>query len=247
MGVLAGKAAIVTGAGQGIGAGIARALAKEGALVSVVDIDDALAAAIGSEVDGLAIACDVRDPDQVSAAVAATVERFGTVDILVNNAMAQVPGVALHELSLADFELPFRVGPWGSFLFMRACFPHMRDRGGRIVNFRSGSELEGLAGYGGYVSAKGGITGLTRVAAREWGRFGITVNAISPFVLGEQATRYFADRPDELTAILAKTAIPRAGDAESDVGRIVVFLAGPDASYVTGCTIPVDGGGIFFS
>ena len=244
---LTGKTAIVTGAGQGIGAGVTRALAKEGASVTVVDIDSDLAAAVASEVDGLPVTCDVRDPDQVNAAVAATVDRFGTVDILVNNAMAQAPGIPLHELSLAEFELPFRVGPWGSFLFMRACFPHLRARGGRIINFRSGAEVEGLAGYGAYVSAKGGIAGLTRVAAREWGKFGITVNAIAPFVLGEQARRYFADRPEELDAMLAKTSIPRSGDAESDVGRVVVFLSGPDASYLTGCTIPVDGGGLFFS
>jgi NAD(P)-dependent dehydrogenase (short-subunit alcohol dehydrogenase family) len=79
------------------------------------------------------------------------------------------------------------------------------------------------------------------------GRYGITVNALAPFVLSEQAERYFAAKPDELAGLLAETSIPRTGDAESDVGRVVVFLAGPDASYVTGCTIPVDGGGNFFS
>jgi NAD(P)-dependent dehydrogenase (short-subunit alcohol dehydrogenase family) len=121
--ILAGKAAIVTGAGQGIGAGIARALAREGASVAVVDRDGARAAATAKEIDGLAITCDVSDVDQVDSAVAAVVRRFGSVDVLVNNAMAQKPGIPLHELDPADFELPFRVGPYGSFLFMRACFP----------------------------------------------------------------------------------------------------------------------------
>jgi NAD(P)-dependent dehydrogenase (short-subunit alcohol dehydrogenase family) len=242
--VLVGKAAIVTGAGQGIGAGIARALAHEGASVAVVDLDGARAAAIAKEVDGLAITCDVSDVDQVDSTVAAVVRRFGSVDVLVNNAMAQKPGIPLHELDPSDFELPFRVGTFGSFLFMRACFPHMRANGGRIVNLRSSSEVDGLAGYGAYVSAKGGIAGLTRVAAREWGRY---VNALAPFVLSEQAEKYFAAKPDELAGLLARTSIPRTGDAETDVGRVVVFLAGPDAGYVTGCTIPVDGGGAFFS
>lgn len=245
--VLAGKTAIVTGAGQGIGAGIARALAREGAAVAVVDLDAARATAIAKEVDGLAITCDVSDVDQVDAAVATVVRRFGSVDVLVNNAMAQKPGIPLHELDPADFELPFRVGPFGSFLFMRACFPHLRTNGGRVVNLRSSSEVDGLAGYGAYVSAKGGIAGLTRVAAREWGRYGITVNALAPFVLSDQAEKYFADKPAELAGLLARTSIPRTGDAESDVGRVVVFLAGPDAGYITGCTIPVDGGGTFFS
>ncbi|MEV0066402.1 MULTISPECIES: SDR family NAD(P)-dependent oxidoreductase [unclassified Amycolatopsis] len=123
--LLAGKTAIVTGAGQGIGAGIARALAHEAASVAVVDLDGARAAATAKEVGGLAITCDVSDVDQVDSAVAAVVRRFGSVDVLVNNAMAQKP-IPLHELDPADFELPFRVGPFGSFLFMRACFPYLR-------------------------------------------------------------------------------------------------------------------------
>ncbi|EGJ73774.1 putative short-chain dehydrogenase/reductase SDR [Streptomyces sp. Tu6071] len=248
-GVLAGRVALVTGAGQGIGAGIARALADEGADVAVLDLDAGRAEAVAAEVGGLAVRCDVSDAAQVAAAVATIVERFGTVDVLVNNAMAQRPGVPLAELAEEDFALTYRVGPLGSFLLMRACFPYLRasEGGGRIVNFRSGSELDGLAGYGAYVTAKGGIAALTRVAAREWGTYGITVNAISPFVLSERARHWFADRPEELSGLLAKTSLRRAGDAEADVGRAVVFLAGPDAAYITGCTLPVDGGGQFFS
>ncbi|MFI5709369.1 SDR family NAD(P)-dependent oxidoreductase [Kribbella sp. NPDC051620] len=239
----------MTGAGQGIGRGIATALAGAGASVAVVDADGDRAEAVAAEIAGLPLTCDVREPDQVQAAVSTVVDRFGTVDILVNNAMAQTPGIPLSEVSLAEFELPFRVGPWGTFLFMKECFPYLRESqaGGRVVNLRSGSELEGRAGYGPYVAAKGAIAGLTRVAAREWGRHGITVNALSPFVLGEAAEQYFSDRPEELRELLAKTSIPRSGRAVEDVGRVVVFLAGPDASYLTGCTIPVDGGGIFFS
>ena len=105
-----------------------------------------------------------------------------------------------------------------------------------------------MAGFGAYVASKAAVGGLTRVAAREWGRHGITVNNLAPFVLSDGARSYFDERPEELEKIVLRSlAVPRLGDAESDVGRAAVFLAGPDSSYVTGVTLSVDGGGSFFS
>lgn len=253
MGVLDGKVAIVTGSARGVGAGIARAFAKEGAHVAVVDIEDERADAVAAELTSYAEAasyhCDIRDSAQVDACVAAVVDRFGTVDILVNNAIDATSG-KFEDTTDDDLDRVLDTGPKATLYFMRACFPHLRDRpdGARIINLRSGSEPQGLAGFGAYVASKAAVGGLTRVAAREWGRHGITVNNLAPFVLSDGARSYFDERPAELEKIVLKTlSVPRLGDAELDVGRAAVYLAGPDSSYVTGVTINVDGGGSFFS
>ncbi|MFJ6573971.1 SDR family NAD(P)-dependent oxidoreductase [Streptomyces sp. NPDC091292] len=249
MGVLDQKTAIVTGSGGGIGRGIARALAKEGAAVAVIDVDAEAAERTAEEIrefgaDALALPCDIRDRNAVDAAVNATVRRFDTVDILVNNAMAARTGVPIEHISDDDLELAFRTGPMATVYFMRACHPHLKD-GGRVINLRSGSEIQGLPGYGSYISAKAAVGGITRAAAREWGQQGITVNAICPFALSEAAQAHFEARPYDLTAALSSLSIKRTGDTESDIGRAAVYLAGPDASFVTGCTIMIDGGGSF--
>ncbi|HTW15411.1 MAG TPA: SDR family oxidoreductase [Nocardioides sp.] len=253
MGVLEGRVAIVTGAARGVGAGIARAFAKEGARVVVVDLDEEGAAGVVAELtpyaEALALRCDIRDSAQVDACVASVVARFGSVDVLVNNAIDAV-SARFEETTDDELDRVLDTGPKATLYFMRACFAHLRDSGygGRVINLRSGSEPQGLAGFGAYVASKAAVAGLTRVAAREWGRHGITVNNLAPFVLSEGARSYFDERPEELEKIILKTmSVPRLGDAEHDVGRAAVYLAGPDASYVTGVTLSVDGGGSFFS
>jgi NAD(P)-dependent dehydrogenase (short-subunit alcohol dehydrogenase family) len=178
--------------------------------------------------------------------VADVVDRFGTVDILVNNAIDATSG-RFEDITDDDLDRVLDTGPKATLYFMRACFPHLKGVG-RIINLRSGSEPQGLSGFGAYIASKAAVGGLTRAAAREWGRHGITVNALCPFVLSDGARSYFDERPEELERIVLKSlSIPRLGDAEADVGRAAVFLAGPDSSYVTGCTLTVDGGGSFFS
>jgi len=250
MGDLTGRVALVTGAAQGIGYGIAVALAKAGAAIAAVDLnaDGAVRAAEDFRalgVNAIGIGCDVRDRAQVDAAVDQTVQELGGLTVLVNCAMAARSGVPLEEATDEDLRLALATGPEAAFYFMRAAFPHMTGRDGRIINVRSGSEIQGLVGFGTYIAAKAAMGGLTRAAAREWGKKGITVNGIMPFSLSPKALAYFDTHPEELTSALSSLSIPRTGNAETDIGAAVVFLAGPGGSFVTGCTITVDGGGSF--
>lgn len=249
MGVLENKVAIVTGAGGGVGRGICTAFAKEGARVVIVDIDEPAAAAVADAVealhaDALAIRCDIRNADEIAHAVDATVDRFGTVDILVNNAQAATHDIALEDMSDSDFDLAMTTGPTATFRFMKACHPYLKD-GGRVINLRSAAELLALPNRAGYNAAKGAIAALTKAAAREWGGQGITVNCLAPKVMHGKAKQFFDEHPEEWQKMLSNSTIPRDGDAEADVGRAAVFLAGPDASFITGCTVSVDGGAAF--
>lgn len=249
--VLDGKVAIVTGAAKGVGAGIAAALAKAGAKVAVLDVRESRAAATVAAIvqdggEAVALTCDITDTAQVEAAVAAVVERWGTVDVLVNNAMAATVDVPFEEITDEQVDAAYAAGPRATIALMRTCFPHLRG-GGRVINLRSGSEVQGLAGFGAYVAAKAAVGGITRTAAREWGRHGITVNAIAPLVLSDSARQFYDGNPEALERMEAQMAIPRQGDAEADVGRVAVFLASPAAAYVTGCTINANGGVNFFA
>jgi hypothetical protein len=250
-GVLERKVAIVTGAGQGIGRGEALALAKEGAKVAVLARRyDAVAAtaaqleAVGAE--AFPISCDVRSADEVNAAVAAVVDRWGTVDILVNNAQIIYAPHPFEEWTEDEIRATWESGPFGTWASMVACFPHMKAQGGgRIINTCSatghGNPGSRLAGY---AAAKEAIRSLTRTSAREWGKYNITVNAISPMAKTETTVEVYPTEEEQL-AILhggGPTLTRRWGDPETDVGRAVVFLAGPDAEIITGCLLPVDGG-----
>jgi NAD(P)-dependent dehydrogenase (short-subunit alcohol dehydrogenase family) len=247
MGILDGRVAIVTGAGQGIGRGIAVALAREGTNVVVVDRDASAATSVVAELkalglDGLAVGGDVSDPDLAARTVALTSATYGRLDALVNGAQAMTSGLPFHEHTDADFDLALSTGLWGAFRFMRACFPLLSMRGGSIVNIVSSAGTHGLPGFAGYAAAKEGIRGLTKVAANEWGVHEIRVNALSPQATSSTAEAYFDAHPERREAKLAQRPIKRDGDAESDIGRTVVFLVGPDSRFITGITLMVNGG-----
>lgn len=245
---LSGRVAIVTGGGRGIGKGIAIALAKAGAATVVVDRDagNATSTAGGIQSNGgtsVAKACDVSDRSAVSAVIDSVVAEFGRVNILVNNAQALRPMVPLAECTSDDLALTLDSGVWGTFHFMQLCYPHMAGQGGCIVNLGSSAGTHGQIGLAPYAAAKEAIRGLSRVAALEWGKDGITVNVICPSVMTPSARTWAEANPTEYQGFLSRRAIPRDGDAVDDIGATVVFLAGPGATFITGETIMVNGGG----
>lgn len=249
MSLLNGQVAIITGAGRGIGRGEARALAKEGASVVVVDIDKATAEATAGEIEAfggraLALVCDVRRAGEVQRVVAKTVEVFGTVDILVNNAQIIPPPTPLELYTEQQMRDVYESGLLGTFHFMQACFPIMKAKGtGRIINTASASGHGSVPGFAGYGAAKEAIRSLTRHAAREWGQYNINVNAVSPSALSPGAAAAYPTEAAQQELLKASgMPIPRWSDPELDVGGTVVFLAGPAGRQITGCTISVDGG-----
>ncbi|GGO72751.1 SDR family NAD(P)-dependent oxidoreductase [Nonomuraea cavernae] len=248
MGILAGKVAIVTGAGQGVGQGIALALAGEGAAVAVLGRTmDKLEStcALVRERGGTAepFLCDVSDTEAIPAVVDDVAARFGGVDILVNNAYSGSYGPLLS-MSDGAFQKGFRSGPFAAFAFMKACHPHLKRRGGgSIVNLVTSAMVRwDPSTYGAYAAAKQALRSLTRTAAAEWGRDGIRANNIAPHALSPGLKGWTETNPEEAEEFRKTIPLGRIGDCEADIGRAVVALVGPDLRYLTGATVPLDGG-----
>lgn len=246
MGRLTGSVAIVTGAGQGVGRGIALALAKEGAAVMVVGRTFEKCANTAREIKdsggrALAMACDISKRDQVEAVVVCTAESLGSINILVNNAQASRPMVPFEETTEKDMAVSLK-GMYGSYHFMQVCFPYLKENRGKVINIGSVSGVRGDEGFTSYAIAKEGIRAMSRVAAREWGKHGITVNVLCPFSDSPGIDYMVGHNPGFIPQLTESTALKRLGSSENDVGRTVVFLASSDADYITGQTINVDGG-----
>jgi len=244
---LSGRRAIVTGAGQGVGRGIALALAGNGAAVVVAGrtLDKVERTAEEIRANGgvaVPLRCDVGSPSDIEELFAYTVSRLGGLDILVNNAQSVPANLRLQDTPLSDVHLAVTTGPVATFLCMQAAFPHLRERGGSIVNLGSNTAIIGAPMFGAYAIAKEGIRGLSRVAASEWGRFDIRVNVICPFGDSPAAVEFNIDHPDAAEDILRSTPLRRMGDCEQDIGRAVAALVSDDMSYLTGATLMLDGG-----
>jgi 2-hydroxycyclohexanecarboxyl-CoA dehydrogenase len=251
MKLLDGKVAIVTGGGQGIGRGIAAQFSREGASIAVVDLDEARARSTADDVvelggRAIGLGCDVRDRGSVDAAVARAVASYGTIDILVNAAIAGAPRVPLLETTAELMELMWRSGPLGTFHFIQACHPHLAGRGSSIINFASGAGISGDIGYAAYAPAKEAVRALTKVAARELGRDGIRVNAICPAAKTRLMQEWIDEDPDGAAAVEATIALGRFGDPDVDIPLAAVMLASDYCRYVTGHTLMVDGGSCKF-
>ena len=237
---LEGRVAIVTGAGQGIGRAIAEKLRAEGASVIVADKNEETAAKTAAEIGGTAQVTDVSDPDQVSALVAAAVDRFGKIDILVNYA-AIVPFVPWEELDFAEWRRVMSVNIDGVFLMCKAVYPHMKAVGyGRIVNIASNVVTAGTPNMAHYVSSKGAVFAFTRSLATEVGVHGITVNAVAPGLTASEGVMA-SPHAEAFDFVVSLQSIPRRG-VPADIAPAVAFLASEEAHWITGQMLTADGG-----
>ena len=248
---LEGKVALVTGAGQGIGLAIAKAFASAGARLAITGRDlgklERAAqdlTALGAEV--LTFRGDAGKRAVADQTIAAVTRRFGQLDVLVNNAQASVPGVPLADIDDRMVALSIESGLYGTLYHMQAAYPHMKERGGSIINFGSRTGTAGEAGFGIYAATKEGIRGLSRVAAREWGPAGIRVNVICPAALSDASRKFAEDFPEQNRYFMSIIPLRRLGDPDNDIAPVAVFLASDDARYVTGQTINVEGGMTMF-
>ncbi len=250
---LSGRTAVVTGAAGGIGAATALALAAEGARVVVADVQDCaatVAAVTGAGGEAVSASCDVSDPAQVDAMVALAVERFGGLDVLVNNAGVSGGSSLAHETDVASWNRTLAINLTGPFLCVRAAMPHLLASGrGRIVNIASTYGLIGAPLAPAYCASKGGVVNLTRQLAVDYSGSGIRVNAICPGYidtdmgghrasLGGAAAEQARARREAAAAL---QPIGRQAQAE-EVARVAVFLVSDDSSFMTGSIVTVDGG-----
>jgi NAD(P)-dependent dehydrogenase (short-subunit alcohol dehydrogenase family) len=242
-----GKVAFVTGGGSGLGAAAAVRLAAEGARVAVTDINEAAAQGVADTLpDAVALAVDVSDAASVQRAVAATVERYGRLDVVFNN--AGIPGSqqALHEMDVANWDRVRAVNGDGIFYVLKYTIEALlRTGGGSIVNTSSTAGLTGQLNISPYTFAKAGIVGLTRSAAIEYAAQNIRINAIAPTVVWTPLVENFANTaPDPAAmreAMQNYNPVPGIPTAE-DVAGVVAFLASDEARWITGHTLPIDGG-----
>lgn len=247
--VLDGKVALVTGAGQGVGQGIALALAAEGARVAVSGRTLSKLEATCRQIEqrggiALPLQCDVKSAESLEQCVASVIAEFGGLNILVNNAQ-EVPLGTLEQVTDASFTAGFESGPLAVFRAMKLCYPYLQG-GGSIVNLASSSAKRwDMTGYGAYAATKEAIRSLTRAAACEWGPLGVRTNAIMPLAGSPGMAWWVENRPEESAEFVATIPQGRVGDCEQDIGRFVVFLCSDAAGYVNGQTIAVDGGQAF--
>ena len=253
MGRLDDRVAIVTGAGAGIGRGIVRRFAAEGASAVVAEWGEASGASVTRELQdecgarATFIRTDVCDRAQVQAMVTGAIERFGKVDILVNNAWANRRGSSsmgpIESKPDEDMDHAWRIGCMAAFWAMQAVFPGMRDRQwGRIVNIASLNGVNAHPWTVDYNAAKEALRALTRTAAREWAKHQICCNIICPAAATEAYRKFAEAQPANAAVMLKQNPMGRMGDPEMDIGSIALFLASDDARYLTGNTLFADGG-----
>lgn len=261
MGHLKGKTAIITGGGRAvlkdgrcgsIGYGIATAYAKEGAnlvitgrnMQKLLDAKEELERLYGIQV--LPVQADVSagadNEAVVQNVIDQTIEKFGDIHVLINNAQASASGVPLAEKTTKQFDLAMYSGLYATFYYMKACYPYLKKTKGTVINFASGAGLFGNFGQSSYAAAKEGIRGLSRVAATEWGADEINVNVVCPLAWTAQLEKWADQYPEAFEANVKMPPMGHYGDVEKEIGRACVALTSPDMKYLTGETITLEGG-----
>ena len=245
---LEGNVTIITGGGKGIGYGLAQAFAAEGSnLVITGRTESRLKAAKEKlekeyNVQVLPVTADGADENAIKNVVAKTIEHFGKIDTLINNAQFSKSGLPLVEHTKEDFDLAINSGLYAAFFYMRECFPYLKESKGSVINFASGAGLFGKLGQSSYAAAKEGIRGMSRVAAAEWGPDGVRVNVVCPLAMTESLMEWKENYPELYAKTIQGIPLGHFADPKEDIGKVCVFLASDDASYVTGETITLQGG-----
>ena len=244
MGEFDGRVVVVTGGGLGLGEAFSRGFAAAGAQVVVADIADEAANQVAEEINGLAVHTDVSDETSTKAMAQAAQDKFGRIDILINNAAlwtAILPMKPWDEIPVEEWDRVMAVNVKGYFLAARAVFPYMKkNKWGRIINLSSNTALSGVPGILHYVSSKGAAIGLTRALAREIGSAGITVNAITPGLTSTEGVKAHYSN-EMLESRITARSVQRQQQPEDLVGT-VMFLASDRAEFITGQTVNIDGG-----
>lgn len=245
---LENKVAVITGSAGGIGFGIAEAFAELGARIVLTDINEQALATAKEKLEDtykvkvMALTADGRDEAAVKKTIEMVGKEFGSIDAMINNAQTSKSGVALIDHSYEDFALAIETGLYAAFYYMKYAFPYLKKSRGCVINFASGAGLSGGSGQASYAAAKEGIRGMSRVAAREWGEFGINVNVVCPLAMTKRLEQWKEEFPDAYAKNIQNIPLQRFGDPKQDIGRVCVFLASDAASYISGETISVQGG-----
>jgi NAD(P)-dependent dehydrogenase (short-subunit alcohol dehydrogenase family) len=247
---LQGRVAVITGAGQGIGKGIARRFAREGCNVVVAEFNDDTGPGAAAELaplggEGLFVRTDVTDKASAIGCVEAAIERWGRIDVLVNNAYTGTAGRRLRFEWKEDDDLrrAFELNCMAALWTMNAAFPHMRDAGGgSIINICSLNGVNAHMYTAEYNATKEALRTMTRTAAVEWGRHAIRCNVICPGAATDASKRMEQENPEMFARMLDANPMRRFGDPERDIGGAALLLASDDASYITGNTLMVGGG-----
>jgi NAD(P)-dependent dehydrogenase (short-subunit alcohol dehydrogenase family) len=244
---LDGRVVLVTGAAQGIGAVYARRLVAEGAQVVIADIDEHRAASTASDIGGLAVQVDVSNPESVARMVDVSVEQFGRIDVLINNAavFGKLEYQPIEDISVEVFDRVMAVNVRGVFLCCQAVVPLMKRIGyGKIINIASGTLLSGVPNFVHYVASKGAVFAMTRTLSRELGPFGITVNTLAPGLTLSENVRLHHP-PDQIERSRNSRALAR-DETPEDLEGALVFLASTDSDFMTGQMMVVNGGAQFW-
>jgi NAD(P)-dependent dehydrogenase (short-subunit alcohol dehydrogenase family) len=246
---LAGRTAIVTGAGQGVGRGIALALAADGANVVIAARRAVTGEPAAEEIrtrggEAVCIETDCTVRAAMEGCIAQTVARYSTLEIMVHNAFKGGRAHRLEDLDRVLWEENSRTAVWGSYYAGALAYPHLATAGarGRFLMVTSPAGIEASAGIPAYGPVKAAQRALAKSLAREWGPLGITVNCVAPVAATPALAYAFNERPELKERVEQRTALRRIGDAERDIGGVVAFLAGDDGGYITGQTIVCDGG-----